>query len=114
MIGWNRGALIAPHQRTEKKQKEQVVSRASDLIKEYLSVGGLFNPEIMNQTQHDAVRDTLIRARDEICILEDRIKRLEDACDEAIAFCELLNPVAQTPNIPELVAKNLRKAKERN
>ena len=44
--------------------------------------------------------------------LIDRINRLEDACDEAIAFCELLNPVAQTPNIPELVAKNLRKAKE--
>lgn len=41
-----------------------------------------------------------------------RINQLEDACDEAIAFCELLNPVAQTPNIPELIAKNLRKAKE--
>jgi hypothetical protein len=53
------------------------VSKASDLIKEYLSVGGLFNPEIMNQNQHDAVRDTLIIARDEICGLEDRIKMLE-------------------------------------
>lgn len=41
-----------------------------------------------------------------------RINQLEDACDEAIAFCELLNPVAQTPNIPELIAKNIRKAKE--
>ena len=53
------------------------MSKASDLIEEYLSVGGLFNPEIMNQNQHDAVRDTLIIARDEIRGLEDRIKRLE-------------------------------------
>lgn len=49
---------------------------------------------------------------DELNRLLARINRLEDACDEAIAFCELLNPVAQTPNIPELIAKNLRKAKE--
>ena len=57
------------------------MSKASDLIEEYLSVGGLFNPEIMNQNQHDAVRDTLIIARDEIRRLEDRIKRLEEAGD---------------------------------
>ena len=49
---------------------------------------------------------------DELNRLLARINRWEDACDEAIAFCELLNPVAQTPNIPELIAKNLRKAKE--
>ncbi len=48
----------------------------------------------------------------ELNAANERIKRLEDACDEAIAFCELLNPVAQTPNIPELIAKNIRKAKE--
>jgi hypothetical protein len=53
------------------------VSKASDLIEEYLSVGGLFNPEIMNQNQHDAVRDTLIIARDEIHGLEKRIKLLD-------------------------------------
>ena len=53
------------------------MSKASDLIEEYLSVGGLFNPEIMNQNQHDAVRDTLIIARDEIRGLEDRIKQLD-------------------------------------
>ena len=57
------------------------MSKASDLIEEYLSVGGLFNPEIMNQNQHDAVRDTLIIARDEIRGLEDRIKRLEKEND---------------------------------
>ena len=53
------------------------MSKASDLIEEYLSVGGLFNPEIMNQNQHDAVRDTLIIARDEIRGLEQRIKQLD-------------------------------------
>jgi hypothetical protein len=62
-------------------QGGQAVSKASDLIEEYLSVGGLFNPEIMNQNQHDAVRDTLIIARDEIRGLEDRIKRLDKAGD---------------------------------
>ena len=46
------------------------MSEASDQITEYLSVGGLFNPEIMNQTQHEAVRDTLIKARDDIQSLE--------------------------------------------
>jgi predicted nucleic acid-binding Zn-ribbon protein len=57
------------------------VSKASDLIEEYLSVGGLFNPEIMNQNQHDAVRDTLIIARDEIRGLEKRIKQLEETLE---------------------------------
>jgi capsule polysaccharide export protein KpsE/RkpR len=57
------------------------VSKASDLIEEYLSVGGLFNPEIMNQMQHDAVRDTLIIARDEIRGLEKRIKQLEETLE---------------------------------
>ena len=64
------------------------MSKASDLIEEYLSVGGLFNPEIMNQNQHDAVRDTLIIARDEIRGLEKRIKRLEEAGDD---LCENSN-----------------------
>lgn len=46
------------------------MSRASDQITEYLSVGGLFNPELMNQYQHEAVRDTLVKARDDIQKLE--------------------------------------------
>lgn len=46
------------------------MSAASDQITQYLSVGGLFNPEMMNQTQHEAVRDTLIKARDDIQTLE--------------------------------------------
>lgn len=42
----------------------------------------------------------------------DRIKRLEDACDEAIAFCEFHGPVGATPDTARLIAKNIRKAKE--
>jgi len=57
------------------------VSKALDLIEEYLSVGGFFNPEIMNQNQHDAVRDTLIIARDEIRELEKRIKLLDETLE---------------------------------
>ena len=78
------------------------MSKASDLIEEYLSVGGLFNPEIMNQNQHDAVRDTLIIARDEIRRLEDRIKRLEEAENR------LLNWL--TEDCPEKVKKQLSNA----
>jgi len=48
-------------------------------INEYLGVGGLFNPEILNVQQHEAVRDTLIQARDELNAANDRIKRLEEA-----------------------------------
>lgn len=47
-------------------------------INEYLGVGGLFNPEILNVQQHEAVRDTLIQARDELNAANDRIKRLYD------------------------------------
>ena len=46
------------------------MSAASDQITQYLSVGGLFNPEIMNQTHHEAVRDTLIKAQQDIHRLE--------------------------------------------
>jgi BMFP domain-containing protein YqiC len=35
----------------------------------------------MNQMQHDAVRDTLIIARDEIRGLEKRIKQLEETLE---------------------------------
>ena len=44
--------------------------------------------------------------------LKARIKRLEDACDEAIAFCEFHGPVGATPDTARLIAKNIRKAKE--
>ncbi len=48
---------------------------AADKIREYLAVGGLFNPEVMNQAQHEAVRDTLMEAREEILSLRDDIER---------------------------------------
>ena len=57
------------------------MSEASDQITEYLSVGGLFNPEMMNQTQHEAVRDTLIKARDDIQSLERENAALREAKD---------------------------------
>jgi hypothetical protein len=91
---WSR--LDGLHGCTSNHQGGQAVSKASDLIEEYLSVGGLFNPEIMNQMQHDAVRDTLIIARDEIRGLEKRIKRLEDAGDVIEASLKRsLNPNEQ-------------------
>ncbi len=58
------------------------MSTASDQITEYLSVGGLFNPEIMNQTQHEAVRDTLIKARDDIQRLESENAKLRDTVEQ--------------------------------
>ena len=44
--------------------------RLSRVITEYLSVGGLFNPELM---EHEKVRDLLIECRTEI----SRIPKLE-------------------------------------
>lgn len=44
--------------------------------------------------------------------LQTRIKRLEDACDEAIAFLEFHGPVGATPDTAYLIAKNIRTAKE--
>lgn len=58
------------------------MSVASDQIKEYLLAGGLFNPEMMNQTQHDAVRDTLIKARDDIQKLERENAALRVALED--------------------------------
>lgn len=81
-------------------------------INEYLDVGGFFNPEILNVQQHEAVRDTLIQARDELNAANKRIKRLEEAVDMAISFCEFHGPVGATPDTADLIAKNLRKAKE--
>ena len=82
------------------------MSKALDLIEEYLSVGGLFNPEIMNQMQHDAVRDTLIIARDEIRGLEKRIKqrdewneRLDERIDRLTEKIILLNEIRQEAGV---------------
>lgn len=48
-------------------------------INEYLGVGGLFNPEILNVQQHEAVRDTLIQARDELAAANERNLNLRTA-----------------------------------
>ena len=42
------------------EQAKQLVDR----ITEYLSLGGLFNPELMD---HDKVRDLLIECREALC-----------------------------------------------
>jgi methyl coenzyme M reductase subunit C-like uncharacterized protein (methanogenesis marker protein 7) len=54
---------------------EEAVSKASDTIREYLELGGLLNPEMMNQSQHEAVRKTLIDAREDIERLERELRR---------------------------------------
>jgi hypothetical protein len=43
-------------------------------ITEYLSAGGLFNPELM---EHDKVRDMVIQCRDEIESLRSRLAEAE-------------------------------------
>ena len=58
------------------------MSKASDTIREYLEVGGLFNPEIMNQWQHEAVRKTLIDAREDIERLERELSAAKQITGE--------------------------------
>ena len=58
------------------------MSKASDAIREYLELGGLFNPEIMNQFQHEAVRNTLIDAREDIERLERELNAAKQITGE--------------------------------
>lgn len=54
---------------------EQPTQTVSERITAYLASGGLWNPELAN---HDAVRDLLIDARDELAACEARaIERCE-------------------------------------
>jgi BMFP domain-containing protein YqiC len=75
-------------------------------INEYLCVGGFFNPEIVNVQQHEAVRDTLIQARDELNAANDRIKRLEEAGNEMHRYITVTRGL-----LPECT-NDWRKAKE--
>jgi len=45
-------------------------------------------------------------------IADERIKRLEEAVDTAINYCEFYGPVGATPDTTKLLLKELRKAKE--
>lgn len=93
------------------------MSEASDQITEYLSVGGLFNPEIMNQTQHEAVRDTLIKARDDIQSLERYNAALREQVEKLDANWKMAEDQCfdQVGKIGELERENaaLRADKER-
>lgn len=44
--------------------------------------------------------------------LKKHIKRLEDALDAAINYCEFHGPVGATPDTTKLLLKELRKVKE--
>ena len=50
------------------ERREEVTNPVNERITEYLTNGGLFNPELMNPT---AVRDLLIEAATEIERLEE-------------------------------------------
>ena len=56
----------------------------TDEISEYLSAGGLFNPELMD---HDAVRDLLMKCRKEL-------DRLRKKCDTQANILRRLTPEA--------------------
>ena len=58
------------------------MSKTSDTIREYLELGGLFNPEMMNQFQHEAVRKTLIDAREDIERLERELNSAKQITGE--------------------------------
>lgn len=47
-------------------------------IKEYLSSGGLFNPELM---EHEKVRDLIIECREELSSLKAQLKREMECVD---------------------------------
>lgn len=92
------------------------MSAASDQITEYLSVGGLFNPEMMNQTQHEAVRDTLIKARDDIQRLERYNAALREQVEELDAKWKMAEDQCfdQVGKIGELERENAALRAERD
>lgn len=54
-----------------------------ETIAEYLSMGGLFNPEMM---EHDTVRNLIIECRAEITRLRTENKRLRDVLSQTYAL----------------------------
>lgn len=65
------GTLNAAHDSTLMASNESVVAELRRRITDYLSLGGLFNPELAH---HDKLRDLLIDCRD---ALEPLIAQLE-------------------------------------
>lgn len=60
--------------------------RIEERITEYLSGGGLFNPELAN---HDAVRDLLIASRQRVAELEAQFAGLQDdMCNKVMAMTD--------------------------
>jgi hypothetical protein len=69
-----------------------------DLITDYLSVGGLFNPEAM---EHDKVRKMVIQARDEIQSLRDELVVWQSVFPD-------IAPEAVLPDRAKLEAENAK------
>ena len=83
---------LAPQKREQPEQDDQTPSstKLQDRIKDYLSMGGLFNPELVN---HDAVRDLILDARAELDLKREPLSDEEimilggqNLCNEANSF----------------------------
>lgn len=59
-------------------------------IQEYLMLGGLWNPEMM---EHDKVRDLIIEARDYIELQEEQINRLKEIIEKRIDMDNALSKI---------------------
>ena len=72
---------LAPQKREQPEQDDQTPSstKLQDRIKDYLSMGGLFNPELVN---HDAVRDLILDARAELDLKREPLS--EEAVGELL------------------------------
>ena len=88
------------------------MSDVTALITEYLSAGGLFNPELM---QHDKVRDMVIQCRDEIESLRSRLAEANSAGFNAarIAYASEFPPNADGKPDVGSIHQNIRAMKAR-
>jgi hypothetical protein len=55
-----------------------MVERVEERIMEYLAVGGLFNPELMD---HDEVRSIMLDCREAITTLESQLRQAREALE---------------------------------
>lgn len=61
----------------------------------------------------ECVRDDFVCDLErELNAANERIRRLEEAVDTAIRYCEFYGPVGAAPDTTKLLLKELRKAKE--
>lgn len=76
------------------------MSKCADEIKNYLSNGGLFNPELM---EHDKVRDLILDCQNEILALERKLCVAKETLERTnfALQCMIINKNGAVPGLTD-------------